>query len=46
MYQHDSYENMKKFVMTSPHVMAHPIVSRIANMNPKHECEPEMQTQK
>ena len=27
MYQCDSRENMKEFVMTSPHIMPHPIVS-------------------
>ena len=37
MYQHDSFENMKEFIVTSPHVMPHPIVSRIMNANPKHE---------
>ena len=26
-YQHDSRENMKEFVMTSPHIMLCPIVS-------------------
>ena len=39
MHQRDSYENMKEFVMTSPHVMPHPIISQIVNANPKHECE-------
>ena len=31
-----------KFIMMSPHIMPHPIVSRIANANHEHECEPEM----
>ena len=26
---------MKEFVMTSPHVMPHPIVSQITNANPR-----------
>ena len=43
-YQHDSHENMKEFIMTSPHVMPCPITSQIMNVNPKHECEPEIQT--
>ena len=43
MYQCDSHENVKEFVMMSPHVMLHPIVSRITNMNLKCEHEPEMQ---
>ena len=46
MRQRDSHENMKEFIMTSPHIMPHPIVSRIMNMNLKHEREPEMQTPK
>ena len=46
MCQCDSHENMKEFVMMSPHVMPHPIVLQIMNANCKHECEPEMQTQK
>ena len=41
MYQRDSHENVKEFL--SPHVMPHPIVSRITNMNLKCEHEPEMQ---
>ena len=41
MYQHDSHENMKEFIVTSPHVMPHPIISQIVNANVKHECEPE-----
>ena len=44
MDQHDSHENAKEFVMTSPHIMPCPIVSQIANTNNEHECEPEMQT--
>ena len=43
-YQPDSCENMKEFVMMSPHVMPHPIISQIANANPKHECKPKTQT--
>ena len=42
MRQHDSHENMKEFVMTSPHVMPHPIVSRIVNADPN--CEPKPET--
>ena len=38
-HQCDSCENVKEFVVTSPHVMPHPIVSRIANANPKSEHE-------
>ena len=45
MYQHDSRENVKEFVMMSPHVMPCPIVSQITNANLKCEREPEMQTQ-
>ena len=40
MYQCDSCENVKEFVMMSPHVMPHPIVSQITNVNHEHECEP------
>ena len=36
----ESCENVKEFVVTSPHVMPHPIVSQIANAHPKHEREP------
>ena len=39
MCQCDSRENVKEFVMTSPHVMPHPIVSQITNANLKHELE-------
>ena len=46
MYQHDSRENMKEFIMISPHVMPCPIVSRIMNANMKCEHEPEMRTLK
>ena len=42
MRQHDSCENVKEFVMTSPHVMPCPIVSQIANANLECECEPEI----
>ena len=42
--QRDSRENVKEFVMTSPHVMPHPIVSGIVNMNPKCECKHVMRT--
>ena len=41
-YQCDSNENLKEFVMMSPHVMPHPIISRIANAKYEHEHEPEM----
>ena len=34
-----SRENAKEIIVTSPHVMARPIVSRIANANPKRESE-------
>ena len=44
MYQHDSRENMKEFVVTSPHIIPRPIVSQIMNANHEHEPEPEMQT--
>ena len=37
-----SRENVREFVMMSPHVMPRPIVSQIANMNHKYEHEPEM----
>ena len=44
MSQHDSQENAKEFIVTSPHVMPCPIVSRIVNANHEckhnHECEP------
>ena len=39
-YQCDSREIMKEFIVTSPHVMPHQIISQILNMNPKRECEP------
>ena len=42
MYECDSHENVKEFVMTSPHIMPHPIISRIANANLKCEHKPEM----
>ena len=45
-YQRDSCENVKEFVVMSPHIMPHPFVSQIANTNLKHECEPKMQTLK
>ena len=35
--QQDSRENVKEFIMTSPHVMPRPIVSRIANANRERE---------
>ena len=38
MRQCDSRENVKDFVVMSPHVMPHPIISRIVNANLK--CEP------
>ena len=43
MSQRDSRENAKEFVMMSPHIMPRPIVSQIANANPK--CEHEHVTQ-
>ena len=46
MRQCYSRENVKEFVLTSPHLMPCPIVSRIANANQKHEREHETQTQK
>ena len=44
MHQCDSCENIKEFVVMSPHVMPHPIESQIANANPKREREHVMQT--
>ena len=44
MYQCDSHENMKEFVMMSPYVMTCPIISQIANVNLKHEQEHEART--
>ena len=41
-YQYDSRENVKELIMTSPHIMPHPIVSQIVNANLKCECKPEM----
>ena len=41
MYQRDSRENVKEFVMMSPHVMPCPIVSQIVNTNCEQQCEPE-----
>ena len=46
MCQCDSHENMKEFIVMSPHVMPHPIVSQIVNTNPKCEREPETQALK
>ena len=40
MYQCDSHENMKDFIMTSPHVIPHPILSQIVNVNQKCKCKP------
>ena len=40
MYQQDSHENVKEFIVMSPHVMPHPIMSRIVNANSEHEPEP------
>ena len=39
MRQCYSRENAKEFAVTPPHVMPCPIVSRIANANPKCESE-------
>ena len=44
MRQQDSRENAKEFIVTSPHVMARPIVSRITNANHEREREHIMQT--
>ena len=44
MYLHDSHENVKEFVMTSPHIMPCPIISRITNVNLKRERKPKMLT--
>ena len=41
MCQCESYENVKELLMMSPHVMPHPIVSQIANVNCKCRCEPQ-----
>ena len=42
MYQRDSHENVKEFIVTSPHIMPRPIVSQNVNANlkskPKNEC--------
>ena len=35
----DSSKNAKEFIVTSPHVMPRPIVSRIANANRERERE-------
>ena len=32
-YQRDSCENVNEFILMSPHVMPHPIVSQITNAN-------------
>ena len=39
MHQRDSGENAKEFVVMSPHVMPHPIISQIVNTKLKCECE-------
>ena len=39
MRQHYSRQNAKEFVVTSHHIMPRPIISRIANANPKCEHE-------
>ena len=44
-YQRDSHENVKEFVMMSPLIMPHPILSQIANANCQ-EHEPKMRTPK
>ena len=44
MRQRDLRENAKEFIVTSPHIMPRPIVSRIANANPKREREHETRT--
>ena len=40
MRQRDSRENPKEFVVTSLHVMPHPMVSRITNVNHEREHAP------
>ena len=40
------YLNCFLFIIMSPNVMPHLIISRIVNANPKHESEPEMRTLK
>ena len=42
MYKCDSCESTKDFIMMSPRVMPHSVVSQITNANPKCEHEPEM----
>ena len=42
MYQRDSHENVKEFIMMSPHVMLHPIISQNVTVNQKCECEHEI----
>ena len=42
MRQWYSRENVKEFIVMSPHVMQHPIVSQIMNANLKREWEYEM----
>ena len=40
MRQCDSCENVKEFVVMSPHIMPRPILSQIANANYEREREP------
>ena len=40
--QCDSPENMREFIVMSPHVIPCPIVSQIANANLEREHKPEM----
>ena len=38
--QHDSRENVKEFIVTSPHIMPRPIVSRLETRTLNSRCEP------
>ena len=44
MRQHDSRENVKEFIVTSPHVTPHPIVSRLETRTLNSRCEPKKRT--
>ena len=41
MRQRDSPENAKEFIVTSPHVTPHPIVSRLESRTLNSQREPE-----
>ena len=41
MYHRDSCENAKEFIVMSPYIRPHPIISQIMNVNLKHERKPE-----